>query len=222
MERASCAWPITALRDQPDDASEQHTQVMAGDAIEVLARGGEWSEVVVPDGYRGYMRTAALGPAGGVPSHVVVEPEADGRFLGSWLDHAAEGTEPLDAARGKGSGAAVLDTARRFLGSEYVWGGLTVRGIDCSGLVQAVHRRYGTLLPRNADQQEAALEAVDGASVRPGDLLCFGDHVAIAAADGDARSVGIVHASGSAGRVLEERLPAELAARILSVRRVYS
>jgi hypothetical protein len=222
MERASCAWPVIALRDRPDDASEQHTQVMAGDAIEVLARGDEWSEVVVPDGYRGFMRTAALGPAGGDPTHVVVEPEAGGRFLGSWLDHAAEGTEPLAVARDTASGAAVLDTARRFLGTEYVWGGMTVQGIDCSGLVQAVHRRFGRLLPRNADQQEAALDALDGDAVRPGDLLCFGDHIAIAASGGDARSVQIVHASGSAGRVLEERLPAELAARILSVRRVYS
>ena len=150
-----------------------------------------------------------------------MEPEADGRFLGSWLDHAAAGTEPLDAARGQGSGAAVVDTARRLLDTEYVWGGLSVRGIDCSGLVQAVHRRFGMLLPRNADQQEAALDAVDGGSVRPGDLLCFGDHIAIAASGGDARSVAIVHASGSAGRVLEERLPADLAARILSIRRVF-
>jgi hypothetical protein len=216
MPRASCAWPVAPLRDGPDDTTEQHTQLLAGDPLEILARGPEWSEVVAPDGYRGFVRTAALGPPVGEAAYVVVEPEADGRFLGSWLDHAAPGTEPLTAARERATGRAVVDTARRFLGSDYVWGGLTVRGVDCSGLVQAVHRRFGLLLPRNADQQEAALPEVDRAQLRPGDLLCFGDHVAIwAGAD------AIVHASGTAGRVVEEPLPGELAGRILSVRRVY-
>src|SRR3954451_6491590 len=114
MELASCAWAVTPLRDQPDDSTEQHTQVLAGDLLQVVARGDEWSEVVVPDGYRGYVRTAALAPPGSEPAHVVVETEAGGRFLGSWLDRPAPGTEPLEQARRTGSGSAVVDTARRF------------------------------------------------------------------------------------------------------------
>jgi cell wall-associated NlpC family hydrolase len=216
MERASCAWAVTPLRDEPDDASEQHTQVLEGENVDVLAQGEEWSEVVIPDGYRGFLRTAALGPARGDPAHVVVEPEVDGRYLGSWLDAATGGTEPLETARAGASGQRIVETARRFLGTEYLWGGMTVRGIDCSGLVQAVHRRFGLLLPRNADQQEAALPEVPRAEASAGDLVCFEGHIAIVSS-GDV----IVHASGSAGRVVEEQIPEDLSARILSVRRVY-
>ena len=59
-------------------------------------------------------------------------------------------------------------------------------------------------------------EALRTLSFNPGDLLCFGDHIAISAG-GDT----IVHATGRVGRVVEERIPDDLAARVLTVRRVY-
>src|SRR3954453_24080834 len=93
MERASCAWAVTPLRDQPDDSTEQHTQVLAGDLLQVVAPGDERSEVVVPDGSRGHVRTAALATPGSESAQGVVETEAGGRFLGSWLSRAAPGTE---------------------------------------------------------------------------------------------------------------------------------
>src|SRR5205814_2278097 len=68
-----------------------------------------------------------------------------------------------------------VEEARAYLGAPYEWGGLTERGIDCSGLVHMAYRRLGRLIPRDADQQEAAATQIDEADARPGDLVCFGE-----------------------------------------------
>ena len=64
-----------------------------------------------------------------------------------------------------------LEEARRFLGVAYEWGGLTERGIDCSGLVHVAYRRAGKVVPRDADQQEDVGVEVAEAALRPGDLV---------------------------------------------------
>jgi peptidoglycan DL-endopeptidase CwlO len=84
----------------------------------------------------------------------------------------------------KSAGQAVVAEARKYLGVPYVWGGTDPsRGLDCSGLVQLVYKKFGVELPRVSYQQARAGTAVDGlANARPGDILAFGSpvhHVAI-------------------------------------------
>jgi cell wall-associated NlpC family hydrolase len=125
---------------------------------------------------------------------------------------AAQETEWLERRHGD-----VLEEARAYLGAPYEWGGMTERGIDCSGLVHMAFRRLGVLVPRDSWQQEAAGAEIAEDELRPGDLLCYENHIAFWLGDGR-----ILHASGRAGvaRVLEEREPDELRASFRSYRRL--
>jgi cell wall-associated NlpC family hydrolase len=84
----------------------------------------------------------------------------------------------VDAAapRTRGSEADLVATARRFTGVPYLWGGMSVHGLDCSGLTSRVYAVNGIDLPRDADLQfdDPRARAVERADLRPGDLLFFG------------------------------------------------
>ena len=69
---------------------------------------------------------------------------------------------------------AIVATAEEFLGVPYMWGGTSIKHVDCSGLTRSVYYMNGILLPRDASEQalvgrDAPLDALE-----PGDLLFFG------------------------------------------------
>jgi gamma-D-glutamyl-L-lysine dipeptidyl-peptidase len=128
-------------------------------------------------------------------------------------------------------GESVARTARRWLGAPYLWGGVTLTGVDCSGFTQAVMWMHGIALPRDSDLQARTAVGValplDQDSFRPGDLLYFADpgarvsHVAIALGGSQ-----IIHSSLGNGGVgtndLGGSLPLEerLRAMLISARRM--
>ena len=80
-------------------------------------------------------------------------------------------------------GEDIVRTARRFLGVPYMWGGTSIKNVDCSGLVRSVYFACGVLLPRNASQQAHAGKEVaifspsgltDWSALMPGDLIFWG------------------------------------------------
>ncbi|NDV86243.1 peptidase P60 [Aurantimonas aggregata] len=71
--------------------------------------------------------------------------------------------------------------AERFLGAPYLWGGKSVAGIDCSGLVQLACTMAGIAAPRDTDMQERELgtRLAGIEALARGDLVFWKGHVGI-------------------------------------------
>lgn len=161
----------------PSERSERISDLVMGDLLRIVfpkngprqgrhaGSGGiscrGFFKVLMPSGVEGYVR------------------KKDMEEFGKW------------AAGMKATGENIIKTARLFLGTPYLWGGTSIKGVDCSGLSRMVWFMNGVLLPRNASQQaktgtcipypgqgndsvdrETMLEFCS--SLIPGDLIFFG------------------------------------------------
>ncbi len=99
---------------------------------------------------------------------------------------------------------SIVQTARRFIGIPYRWGGASAGdGFDCSGLAMTVYRLNGMQLPRNAYSQYRAGTPIGWDTLAPGDLVFFAtgrssriSHVGIYAGQGR-----FIHAPGRGKRI---------------------
>ncbi len=114
---------------------------------------------------------------------------------------------PQDAAAQR---AQIVADAFKFYGVQYLWGGCTAHGIDCSGLAQLTHRLAGISLPRDADMQMDAGKPVEF-PYQPGDLLFFGEVGDVRSITHVAISLGgweIIHSSRSNNGVYTDNVQA--------------
>lgn len=79
----------------------------------------------------------------------------------------------IPASRGKSLSLSIVDFARRLTGVNYVWGGTTPKGFDCSGFVRYVFKNFGITLNRVSSDQAKQGSKVKKEDLIPGDLVFF-------------------------------------------------
>lgn len=204
------------------------TQLLFGETFSILEEKGSWMLIQLhADKYQGWIDRKQsllisekdLAQLNTDPVHILTDRTAvcvnknDGSQLiltrncrlpfysgGSFqLGHQSFSTEGVAAQLpAKPNLSTIAETALEYLNTPYMWGGRSIMGIDCSGLVQAVFHACGLDLPRDASQQAVKGDPIDFVEeALPGDLAFFDNsageiiHVGIIIEPGR-----IIHASG--------------------------
>ena len=100
-------------------------------------------------------------------------------------------------------GQEIVDTAMKYMGVPYVWGGTSESGFDCSGLVYYVYKECGYSIDRTAATIYEDGTYVDKSDLEVGDAICFSSasysigHVGIYIGGGQ-----FIHASSASGEVI--------------------
>lgn len=129
---------------QPAADSQTICDLVGGDILRLTSGGsknkkaqaglkGKWTHVMLPSGKTGYIPTRQLAKHNGFRSI----PKGEGN------------SESISEKETE----AIIAQANKLLGVPYLWGGMSAKGVDCSGLVRISHIMNGILLPRNASQQ---------------------------------------------------------------------
>jgi hypothetical protein len=147
--------PVAVIRELFADILEEPrlrapiiTKATISSELEVVETHADWVQLRLPDGRTGFVRTH------------------EAKLLNKDLAQTVWLPDP----------PKLVETALRFVGVPYLWGGTSPFGIDCSGFVQLVYRIHNVTLLRDADIQasDPRAERVEREELRAGDLMFFG------------------------------------------------
>ena len=178
--------------EEPSGKSATICDLVGGDVMRIAGQSGnnvkktgkdvvikgKWTKVLLPSGKEGWVESSQIKVHEGFLSIAKGEGNAD-----SISDEKME---------------KIITTALKLKGVPYFWGGMTPKGVDCSGLVRWSCLMNGILLPRNASQMVHCGDEVRLDEMQRGDLVFFGTP----AQDGKPRRVTHVGIYIGDGRII--------------------
>lgn len=202
MKYGICSVSVAPIRSEAADSSEIITQLLFGEFVEIIEEKEKWWQVkLLYDGYIGWVDPKQLELlteeeyrelSRSSPSFVTDQvglmtdennnpmmlsyatalpglKEKSLQFAGKTFGY--EGSQEIIQEK---KSSELIEIAKNFINTPYLWGGRSVFGIDCSGFTQQVYKMCGYKLPRDAHEQ-AGLGIAMGfvAESKPGDLAFF-------------------------------------------------
>ncbi len=216
MSFALCHLSVVPVRHSPSNRSEQVTQILFGEIVELIEKRGKlWTRVRCTwDNCIGWVQTLQITPITLTEkelfSHsfaycldlfqpLMCEERAMPVTIGSrlpdfdGLKFTFNGKTYLYSGQAvfpenlEAKPAILLKIAMRYQFAPFQWGGRSPLGIDASGFVQAVFQLVGIKLHRDAGEQVYQGQGVDFIEqALPGDLAFFENQA------GNIRHVGII------------------------------
>ena len=149
---------------------------------------------------------AAPVPASPVPDGAGAKPaDAPGKEMRPTLEPRVKKAPESAPFLQRAKVAAVIATAKKYIGTPYKFGGTTPKAFDCSGYLQYVFKENGMTLPRTADEQFKLGKSAKTAELEEGDLVFFETYEKGASHCGIYLGGGkFIHASTSKGVRIDE------------------
>lgn len=235
LSYAVCNSSLMPVRATPAHSSEMVNQLLFGERVEILEIDDkEWAHIYCGwDGYEGWCKMSQLSiitrqeyrkPTKNfayTDNNVLLFDDSSQWIpMGSELYGMKAGRIAIAGQEAKYKGKrlntkkielnpdAFVLSARHYLNSPYLWGGRSVAGIDCSGLVQIAFKLCNKEMPRDASQQAEQGELIDFLQhAEKGDLAFFDNE------EGKINHVGILldkthilHATDTSGKVVIDKI----------------
>jgi len=101
----------------------------------------------------------------------------------------------------------IISYAKQHLGTNYKYGGTTVKGFDCSGFTSHVMSEFNIPLNRTSRDQAAQGKKIAVKNAKPGDLIFFSKggrifHVSIISSNKNGQ-IQVIHSTSSRGVVID-------------------
>lgn len=143
------------VRKTPSTSASVIAQIDDGKPVKILTVDKEWTKV------------STVATTGWVASKYVSKSVK----TTSRSDNTIRDTRSLEYNDDLAS--KIIETAKDYLGTNYVYGGTTPRGFDCSGYIGYIMEKHGINLPRTSAEQGTVGEHVNRDDLKPGDLVFF-------------------------------------------------
>lgn len=137
-------------------SSKRVSDLVMGNVVALLGESNGFYQFGYPDG------------------RIAFAPKSQFMEYEKWLS-----PKPLDAKN-------ILSVAEKMIGVPYLWGGTSIKGVDCSGFTKTAYFMNGVVIPRDASQQVLSGDKIDIfadnqeldqqkmlTNLQPGDLLFF-------------------------------------------------
>lgn len=143
------------IRKNPTRASSVIAKIDSGKSVKILETNNEWTKI------------STVATSGWVSSKYV----SNSIKATSRGDNTLRDTSSLEYNSGLAS--KIIETGKDYMGTNYVYGGTTPRGFDCSGFIGYIMKKNDIDLPRTSAEQATVGEHVDRDDLKPGDLIFF-------------------------------------------------
>lgn len=194
-----CLLSSIPMRSEPTDRAEMVNQVIYGETFDILIQEVKWSKIKLHhDNYIGWIDNKQW--------KIFVGKKQSIKNLHFVSSHFSKKNRQILPAGSiinfieTDNSKTVLQTAKLFLNTPYLWGGRTCMGIDCSGFTQIVFRIHHIFLLRDAYQQASQGKKISLKNIASNDLVFFqnkeGKIIHVGIAIKEKNTLKIIHASG--------------------------